>query len=48
MMLKKDGRLIFQERIQIEKLLSYNMNFSEIARLLNRNKSTFHREVRRL
>ena len=48
MMLKKYGRLTFQERIEIEKYLSHNKSFSEIARVLNRHKSTIHREVGRI
>lgn len=48
MMLKKYGRLTLEERIEIEKLLSHSKSFSEIARLLNRNKSTIHQEVRRI
>lgn len=44
-MTKTYKRLSLEERIQIEKLLSHNKNYSEIARELNRNKSTIKREV---
>ena len=45
MMTKKYGRLRFEERIEIEKLLSHKKNYTEIASALNRNKSTIQREV---
>ncbi len=41
-------RFSFEERIQVEKLLSHNKSLSEIARTLNRHKSTIQREVNRL
>ena len=40
-------RFSFEERIQLEKLLSHNKSLSDIARALNRHKSTIHREVAR-
>ena len=45
MMRKKYGRLTFDERIEIEKLLSHKKSYAEIARALNRNKSSIQREV---
>ena len=44
-MQKKYDRLRFDERIEIEKLLSHKHSYAEIARALNRNKSTIHRDV---
>ena len=44
---KKYKRLSLEERIQIEKLLSHNESYSEIARKLTRNKSSIQREVSR-
>ena len=40
-------RLTFSERIQIEKLLSHQMSCTAIALVLNRNKSTIQREIKR-
>ncbi len=48
MMNKKYTRFSFEERIQLEKLLSHSQSFAEIARALNRNKSTIAREVKRM
>ncbi|MFN8249124.1 MAG: IS30 family transposase [Ferruginibacter sp.] len=45
---KKYTRFSFEERIQLEKLLSHNQSYSQIARALNRNKSTISREVKRI
>lgn len=45
---KTYNRLLFRERIEIEKLLSQNKNCIQIAVLLNRNKSTIYREVNRI
>jgi transposase, IS30 family len=45
MMTKKYARLTFNERIEIEKLLSHRKRYAEIARALNRNKSSIQREV---
>ena len=45
MMQKKYGRLSFNDRIETEKLLSHNKNYAEIARCINRSKSTLQREV---
>lgn len=45
MMTKKYGRLGFDEGIEIEKLLSHNKSYADIAAALNRNKSTLCREV---
>lgn len=45
MMAKNYGRLTFNERIEIEKLLSHNSSYTDIASLLGRNKSTVSREV---
>ncbi len=42
---KKYGRLTFDERIEIEKLLSHKKDYTDIALTLNRNKSTICREV---
>ena len=42
-MKKNYNRLLFQERIEIEKLLSQNKNCSEIAIQLGRHKSTISR-----
>ena len=44
---KKYTRFSFEERIQLEKLLSHNQSYSKIASALNRNKSTIAREVKR-
>ncbi len=44
-MQKKYGRLCFDERIEIEKLLSHKISYADIARELNRSKSTIQREV---
>ena len=40
-------RLCASERIEIEKLLSHNKSYAEIAFVLNRNRSTIQREVSR-
>jgi len=45
MMNKKYGRLTFDERIEIEKLLSHKKTYADIGKALNRNKSTVQREV---
>ena len=45
MMTKKYGRLGFDERIKIEKLLSHKKSYTDIAIVLNRNKSSIQREV---
>lgn len=45
MMTKKYGRLRFDERIEIEKLLSHKKSYTDIAAALNRDKSTIQREV---
>ena len=45
MMTKKYARLRFDERIEIEKLLSHKKSYTDIALALNRNKSTIQREV---
>ena len=42
------SRFSFEERIQVEKLLSHNKSYSEIARVLHRHKSTIQREVSRI
>src|SRR5215210_1086767 len=47
MMTKKYGRLRFEERIEIEKLLSHKKSYTDIATALNRNKSTIQREVKK-
>jgi transposase, IS30 family len=46
MMRTKFTRLRHNERIEIYKLLALNKSLSEIARTLNRNKSTISREVK--
>jgi len=45
MMARKYGRLTFDERIEIEKLLSHKKSCTAIAVELNRSKSTISREV---
>ena len=45
MMTKKHRRLTFDERIEIEKLLSHQKSYGQIARALSRNKSSIKREV---
>ncbi len=45
MMTKKYVRLTFNERIEIEKLLSHNKSYADIATVLNRSKSTIQRDV---
>jgi transposase, IS30 family len=45
MMGKNYGRLTFEERIEIEKLLSHKKSYTDISSLLNRSKSTVSREV---
>lgn len=45
MMTKKYGRLTFEERIEIEKLLSHKKSYTDIAVELKRSKSTISREV---
>src|SRR5215216_1565212 len=45
MMQKKYGRLSFDERIEIEKLLSHKKSYADIATALNRSKSTIQRDV---
>jgi len=45
MMTKKYGRLRFDERIEIEKLLSHKKSYTAIAIVLKRSKSTIAREV---
>lgn len=45
MMIKNYGRLRFEERIEIEKLLSHKHSFAYIGIALKRNKSTICREV---
>lgn len=45
---KSYQRLTMEERIQIEKLLSHNKSYSEIARELKRHKSTISREISRI
>ena len=44
-MTKKYVRLTFNERIEIEKLLSHNKGYADIATALNRCKSTIQRDV---
>jgi len=44
-MTKNYGRLTFDERIEIEKLLSHKKSYADIARALDRNKSSIKREV---
>jgi len=46
-MTKKYSRLSFQERIEIEKLLSHQKSFTNIALSLNRHKFTIQRDVSR-
>ena len=46
-MTKKYSRLSFQERIEIEKLLSHQKSFTAVALALNRHKSTILRDVKR-
>jgi len=43
--MKKYKRLSYAERVRIETYLSLGKSISEIARLINRNKSTVSREV---
>src|SRR5664279_4533636 len=45
MMAKNYGRLTFNERIEIEKLLSHKKSYTDIALALKRSKSTIAREV---
>ena len=45
MMTKNYGRLTFNERIEIEKLLSHKNSYADIALALKRSKSTISREV---
>ncbi len=45
MMQKKYGRLSFDERIEIEKLLSHKKSYADIGRALNRSRSTVQRDV---
>ena len=45
MVTKKYGRLTFDERIEIEKLLSHRKSYADMGRALNRNKSSIKREV---
>lgn len=45
MMAKNYGRLRFEERIEIEKLLSHKRSYTDIAAALKRSKSTISREV---
>ena len=42
MMPKKYGRLAFSERIEIEKLLSHQNNYTDIPLALNRSKKRCH------
>ena len=44
-MVKKYARLTFLERIEIEKLLSQNKSYTDIATVLKRSKSTIQRDV---
>lgn len=44
-MTKKYGRLTFDERIEIEKLLSHKKSYADIAKALTRNKSSIQREA---
>ncbi len=46
-MQKKYGRLSFNERIEIEKALSHNKSYADVACCINRSKSTVQREVAR-
>src|SRR5437762_1238807 len=45
MMQKKYARLTFNERIEIEKLLSHKKSYADIAATLNRSKSAIQRDV---
>ena len=45
MMTKKYVRLTFNERIEIEKLLSHKKSYADIATALQRSKSTIQRDV---
>jgi len=45
MMQKKYVRLTFDERIEIEKLLSHKKSYTDIAAVLKRDKSTIQRDV---
>ncbi|MEO7801322.1 MAG: helix-turn-helix domain-containing protein [Ginsengibacter sp.] len=45
MMTKKYVRLTFNERIEIEKLLSHKKSYADIATTLNRCKSTIKRDL---
>jgi IS30 family transposase len=45
MMQKKYGRLTFDERIEVEKLLSHKKSYADIATALSRSKSTVQRDV---
>lgn len=45
MMAKRYDRLSFDERIEIEKLLSHKKSYTDIALVLKRSKSTISREV---
>jgi IS30 family transposase len=45
MMQQKYGRLCFDERIEIEKLLSHKKSYADIATALSRSKSTVQRDV---
>jgi IS30 family transposase len=45
MMAKNYHRLSFDERIEIEKLLSHKKSYTDIATALNRSKSTIQRDV---
>ncbi len=47
MMTKKYGRLTFNERIEIEKLLSHRKSYADIGKALARSKSTIQRDVKR-
>ncbi len=44
-MTKKYGRLTFDERIEIEKLLSHKKSYADIGKALTRNKSSIQREA---
>ncbi len=44
-MAKKYGRLTFEERIEIEKLLSHKKSYAGIGKALGRNKSSIQREA---
>lgn len=41
-MQKKYGRLSFNERIEIEKLLSHKKSYADIATAVNQSKSLFN------